>query len=81
MRGRVSSIVAMSFFGLIPFAALGITNVSDLLGMRNALLISAASYLTAGLYILNGPGRHLREPPATAVASATNDAICVNRDG
>ena len=43
MRGRVSSIVAMSFFGLMPFAALGITNVSDLLGMRNALLISAAA--------------------------------------
>jgi len=54
--------------------------VSDLLGMRNALLISAASYLTAGLYILNGPGRHLREPPATAAASATNDTICVNRE-
>jgi MFS family permease len=81
MRGRVSSIVAMSFFGLMPFAALGITNVSDLLGMRNALLISAASYLTAGLYILNGPGRHLREPPAAAVASVTNDAVGVDQEG
>jgi MFS family permease len=81
MRGRVSSIVAMSFFGLMPFAALGITNVSDLLGMRNALLISAASYLTAGLYILNGPGRHLREPPAAAVTSATDEVVGVSREG
>ena len=81
MRGRVSSIVAMSFFGLMPFAALGITNVSDLLGMRNALLISAAAYLGAGLYILNGPGRHLRELPATAVANTASDAVSVNQEG
>jgi MFS family permease len=81
MRGRVSSIVAMSFFGLMPFAALGITNVSDLLGMRNALLISAGAYLTAGLYILNGPGRHLREPPAVAVATTVDEVVDVNREG
>ncbi|HXI82513.1 MAG TPA: MFS transporter [Verrucomicrobiae bacterium] len=81
MRGRVSSIVAMSFFGLMPFAALGITNVSDLLGMRNALLISAAAYLTAGLYILNGPGRHLREPPAVAVTNAADEVVSVSPEG
>ena len=80
MRGRVSSIVAMSFFGLMPFSALGITNVADLLGIRNALFISAGAYLTTALYILNGPGRHLREPPAAAVVgAANNDIVTVSR--
>jgi MFS family permease len=81
MRGRVSSIVAMSFFGLMPFSALGITNVADLLGIRNALLISAGSYLVTAIYVLNGPGRHLREPPAVAVAPVADEVVVVNREG
>jgi hypothetical protein len=63
----------MSFFGLMPFSALGITSVADLLGIRNALLISAGSYLVTAIYVLNGPGRHLREPPV--VASAPHEEL------
>jgi len=49
--------------------------------MRNALLISAGAYLTAGLYILNGPGRHLREPPAVAATPAAGEVVGLNRQG
>ena len=81
MRGRVSAIVAMSFFGLMPFSALGITNVADLLGIRHALLITAGAYLATAFYVLTGPGRHLREPPPEVVATPNTDAVVVNQEG
>lgn len=68
MRGRVSAIVGLSFFGLMPFAGLGITSVADMIGIRNALFITSVSYFTAASYILSGPGRHLREPGVIANA-------------
>jgi MFS family permease len=53
MRGRVSAIAGLSFFGLMPFAGLGITSVSDWLGMQNALRIAAMGYvITAGLALV-----------------------------
>jgi MFS family permease len=61
MRGRVSAIVGMSFFGLMPFAGLGVTSIADAVGIRNALFVSAASYLCIAIPILIGPGRHIRE--------------------
>jgi len=63
MRGRVSAIVGMSFFGLMPFAGLGVTSVADAVGIRNALFISAASYLCIAIPVLIGPGRHIKESP------------------
>ena len=82
MRGRVSAIVGMSFFGLMPFSALGITNIADWLGIRNALLISAGSYLVTAIYVLNGPGRHLREPPAVEVANVeSRETVSASSEG
>ncbi len=52
LRGRVSAIAGLSFFGLMPFAGLGITSVADWLGIRTALLLAAAAYLLAGLSVL-----------------------------
>jgi MFS family permease len=73
MRGRVSAIVGMSFFGLMPFAGFGITSLADWLGIRHALSISSACYLiTAGL-VLSGPGRHLRERTPASATPATTD--------
>jgi len=63
LRGRVSAIAGLSFFGLMPFAGLGITSIADWLGIRTALLLSAAAYLSAAVYILSGPGRRMRETP------------------
>jgi hypothetical protein len=49
--------------------------------MRHALLISAGSYLITAIYVLNGPGRHLLEPPAVAVPSTANEVVGVNTEG
>jgi len=63
LRGRVSAIAGLSFFGLMPFAGLGITSIADWLGIRTALLLSAAAYFLAAIYVLSGPGRKMGETP------------------
>jgi len=63
LRGRVSAIAGLSFFGLMPFAGLGITSIADWLGIRTALLLSAAAYISAAVYVLTGPGRRMPETP------------------
>jgi MFS family permease len=52
LRGRVSAVAGLSFFGLMPFASLGITSVSDLMGMRMAMLLSAGIYFAATLFFV-----------------------------
>lgn len=61
MRGRVSAIVGMSFFGLMPFAGLGVSSVADSIGIRNALFVAAGGYLVLAIPVLLGPGRHIRQ--------------------
>ncbi len=67
LRGRVSAVAGLSFFGLMPFASLGITSVADLVGMRDAVLAGAVLYFVAAVGVLGGPGRRIGEP---AVAKA-----------
>ena len=67
LRGRVSAIAGLSFFGLMPFAALGITSVADWIGLRRALLVAAACYVAAALAVLRGPARHLYSTSAPNV--------------
>ena len=69
MRGRVSAIVGMSFFGLMPFAGLGVTSVADRIGIRNALLTAAVSYFCVAMLVLAGPGRHISEARSTSDTS------------
>jgi len=63
MRGRVSAIVGMSFFGLMPFAGLGITSLADNIGIRQALLTAGSSYLCVAVTILLVIGHHIQEQP------------------
>jgi MFS family permease len=62
MRGRVAAIVGLSFFGLMPFAGLGITSLADWLGIRNALLIGGATFFATAIALLLGPARHINAP-------------------
>ena len=71
LRGRVSAIAGLSFFGLLPFAGLGITSVADWIGMRTSLVVAAAAYIVAALFVLLGPGRHFSA--ATPASSPTAD--------
>jgi MFS family permease len=52
LRGRISAVFGLSFFGLMPIAGLLVTSVSDLIGMRNALMMSATVYGLGALIIL-----------------------------
>lgn len=63
LRGRVSAIAGLSFFGLMPFAGLVITSVSDAVGMRTALGAAASIFALGGGFMVVGPGRRATQTP------------------
>ena len=74
LRGRVSAVMGLSFFGLMPIAGLGVTSLADAIGMRTALAASAIGYGAAVFFILSRIGDGLDETPATVPSSATEEA-------
>ena len=62
LRGRVSAVFMLSFVGLMPVAGLGITGLSDLIGMRTALAIAAGCYAVIALIVLGRVRRQCAEP-------------------
>src|SRR5437773_1720869 len=52
LRGRVSAVVGMSFFGLMPIAGLITPGFSDLIGMRTTLGIASVIYAIAAASVL-----------------------------
>jgi MFS family permease len=62
LRGRVSAVSGLSFFGLMPFASIGITALADGMGMRRLLLLSAALFLMGAATVLIGARPRLAEP-------------------
>jgi len=78
LRGRVSGVFMLSFVGLMPLAGLGVTSLSDFLGMRTALAIAAIAYGTITLIVLARVRKQCAEPgvceigtPAAPSAAAT----------
>ena len=69
LRGRVSAVFMLSFVGLMPVAGLGITSLSDLIGMRTALAIAAGCYAVVALIVL---GRVRRQCAQPAIAETPN---------
>jgi MFS family permease len=67
LRGRVSAVFGMSFFGLMPIGGLIVPGVSDLIGMRTALAIASVIYGIAAFCILSLAGRHVCDRPVTPV--------------
>src|SRR2546430_4718169 len=63
LRGRVSAVFMLSFVGMVPFAALGVTGLSDVIGMPTALVIAAVTYGVITLFILGRFRRQCCEPP------------------
>ena len=79
LRGRVSAVFMLSFVGLMPIAGLGVTSLSDVIGMPTALATAAISYGAITLVILARVRRQCAEPalseptspaPAPPVAAA-----------
>jgi len=69
LRGRVSAVFMLSFVGLMPVAGLGITSVSDFIGMRTALAIAAGCYAAIALVVLARVRRQCSEPGVCVVKS------------
>lgn len=76
LRGRISAIFGLSFFGLTPIGALLTPGFADLIGIRPALGISAVLFGVIGVSVLTAAGRagcektgaSLPEPQPAAVA-------------
>jgi MFS family permease len=52
LRGRVSAVFMLSFVGLMPIAGLGVTSLSDFIGMPKALAIAAIVYGMITVFVL-----------------------------
>ena len=57
LRGRISAVFGLSFFGLMPIAGLLVPGLADLIGMRTALGIASVGFGVVAFTILNGAGR------------------------
>jgi MFS family permease len=62
LRGRVSAVFMLSFVGLMPVAGLGITGLSDWIGMRTALAIAAGCYAIIAMIVLARVRRECSRP-------------------
>jgi MFS family permease len=80
LRGRVSAVFMLSFVGIMPFAGLGVTSLSDGIGMPAALTIAAIAYGAITLFVLVRVRKPCDEPgmcetkigtPAAPSAAAT----------
>ena len=70
LRGRVSAVMGLSFFGLMPITGLVVTSLADAIGMRAMLAASAIGYGVVALFILSRIGGRLNETPATPLSPA-----------
>jgi MFS family permease len=57
LRGRISAVFGLSFFGLMPLAGLGVPSLADLIGTRFTLGISAVAFAIVGAVALKNAGR------------------------
>lgn len=53
LRGRISAVFGLSFFGLMPLAGLVLTSLSDVIGMRPAMTVGAIVYAGGALFVLS----------------------------
>ncbi len=67
LRGRVSAVFGLSFFGLMPIAGLIVTGFSDLVGMRTALAVASIIYGIGAFSILTVAGRRVCDQPVSPV--------------
>jgi MFS family permease len=68
LRGRISAVFGLSFFGLMPIAGFIIPGVSDLIGMRTALGVASIVFGIGAFIILSAAGRRVCESPETPAA-------------
>jgi MFS family permease len=74
IRGRVSAVAGLAFFGIMPIAAIGISSLVDLLGMRTVMASNAVTFGLGAAYILSTQARKACEGCAPA-PSAPAEAV------
>ena len=67
LRGRISAIFGLSFFGLMPIAGLMMPSVSDWIGMRPALGVRDVLYAIGTVIVLSIAGRTVCARPVAPV--------------
>jgi len=67
LRGRISAVFGLSFFGLMPIAGLIIPGFSDLIGMRTTLAAASVIYGILAFSVLSMAGRHVCDRPVAPV--------------
>jgi len=77
LRGRVSAIFGMSFFGLMPIGGLVVPGISDLIGMRTALAVAAVLYAVLAVTVLSLAGRHVCDQPVARVPESETEMASV----
>ncbi len=80
LRGRVSAVAGLSFFGLMPLASLGLTSVADWLGIRHTLLVAAALYLVTAAWVLVRSGRRLCDAEAASAPAGLAPEVRASAD-
>src|SRR5436189_1350016 len=76
LRGRVSAVVGMSFFGLMPIAGLITPGFADLIGMRTTLTIASVIYGIAAFSVLSVTGRHVCDQPVSPAPEPEIEPVC-----
>jgi MFS family permease len=76
LRGRVSAVVGMSFFGLMPIAGLIMPGFSDVIGMRTTLGIASVIYGIAAASVLSLAGRHVCDRPISPAPEPEIEPVC-----
>ena len=69
LRGRVSAVFMLSFVGIMPLAGLGVTSLSDLIGMPTALVIAAITYGAITLFVLARVRKQCAEPGISEIGT------------
>ncbi len=69
IRGRISAIVGLSLFGILPFSGLLVSKVSDLLGLREAMATGGLLFGLAGAALLYAHRRLCIRQPAPLAAA------------
>jgi MFS family permease len=76
LRGRVSAVFGLSFFGLMPIAGLVVTGFSDLIGMRTALAVASVIYGVAAFSVLSLAGRHVCDRAISPAPEPEIEPVC-----
>jgi MFS family permease len=74
LRGRVSALTGMSFFGVLPFSGLLVTAFADYVGLRQAMSLAALLFGAAATAILYRYQHACEEQPVAAAPTVSTTA-------